>query len=93
MNKKRLMILSILSLAYQYSFFHIYWIKDDLISLDPIMADIYWLTAGLFGVILGMYALLIYRALDSSSLVAIITFIIGILTLGLLILAALVTSM
>jgi hypothetical protein len=83
MKKKVIIILSLISLAYQFSFYNTYWIKDELVNLNLLIADIYWITAGLFGITLGIFVLLKYKVNVLATLISSLTFIIGLLILGL----------
>lgn len=93
MKKILLIVLSLMSLAYQYSFYNTYWIKDELVNFNPIIADIYWITTGLFGITLGIYSIFKYRVKDFAYLISLLTFGVGLLILSIFVLASFITSM
>lgn len=93
MKKKLLITLSLISFCYQYSFFYTYWIKDELVNYNPMIANIYWITAGLFGILLGIYGIFKYKVKDSAFYSAFITLFAGLPILGLFVLASFITSM
>ena len=93
MRKKILIVLLLISFAYQYSFFNTYWIKDELVTYNPIIADIYWISAGLFGIFLGIYAMFKYKITDFAFFFSFLTFLVGLPIIGLFAIALLITSM
>ncbi|MFL0498350.1 hypothetical protein [Priestia megaterium] len=93
MKKRILIILSLLSFAYQYSFFNTYWLKDELVNFNPLVADIYWITAGSFGIGIGLYAFIKYKTNDLAYFFSSLTLLIGLPILGLFVLASFITSM
>ncbi|WP_026692041.1 hypothetical protein [Peribacillus kribbensis] len=93
MSKKVLIGFSVVSLLYQFSFLYTYWIKDELTGLSSGIADLYWVTAGLFGISLGIYVFTKYRVPDIAFLFSLVTCFLGFPILGLFVFAALITTM
>lgn len=93
MKKKLLITLSLLSFAYQYSFIYIYWVKDELVNFNPMIANIYWITVGIVGISLGAYAFIKYRVNDVAFISCELTFLVGLLILGRFVIATFITSM
>ncbi|OIK12643.1 hypothetical protein [Bacillus sp. MUM 13] len=93
MKKKVFAGLSLISLLYQFSFLYTYWMKDELTELSPEIADLYWITVGLFGIAIGIYVFIKYRVPDIAFLFSLVTCFLGVPILGLFVLATIVTSM
>lgn len=82
-----------LSLVYQASFIYLYG-SDKLVKFNSTIAEIYWATSGLCGIILGLFAIIFNKRLtDSTKNLSIITFIIGMILIILDYMSYYITSM
>lgn len=93
MKKLILAFLSIIIIAYQFSFYQTYWVKDELVYFSPAVANIYWISAGVSGVLLGTYSVLKYKNRDAVFILTMVPLFTGFLILGLFALATFITSM
>ncbi|MEK3800617.1 hypothetical protein MHI18_20670 [Peribacillus sp. FSL H8-0477] len=93
MNKIKVwFVLLVLSFFYQVSFLYTYF-TDQLVDFNSIFADTYWITAGLFGVIIGVYIMITVNIGLFGKILAFIVMLFGFGLLGLLLLALAITSM
>ncbi|MGG3940957.1 hypothetical protein ABEV54_05775 [Peribacillus psychrosaccharolyticus] len=85
-------VLVVISFVYQVSFLYIY-LTERLVDFNSIFADTYWITAGLFGVIIGAYIMIKVNIGLFGKILAFIVMFFGFGLLGLLLLALAITSM
>ncbi|WP_059171952.1 hypothetical protein [Bacillus sp. FJAT-27445] len=93
MNKVKLWyVLLTLSFFYQVSFLFSYF-TEHLVELNLVVARAYWITAGLFGVIIGAYIMFKGNIGSLAKILAFIVMVIGIGLIGLWLFALAITSM
>ena len=85
-------VLLVLSFFYQISFLYFYF-TDKLVDFNSRFADTYWITAGLFGVIISAYIMIKVNIGLFGKIVALIVMFFGFGLIGLLLLALAITSM
>ena len=93
MNKTKLWyVILTLSFFYQVSFLFIY-ITGHLVELNSVVADTYWITAGLLGVFIGSYIMFKVNISVLGEILAFIVIFFGIVLIALLLSALAITSM
>ena len=93
MNKIKVwFFLLVLSFFYQVSFLYIYF-TEKLVDFNSRIADTYWITAGLLGVIIGANIMIKVNIGLFGKILAFIVMFFGFGLLGLLLLASAITSM
>lgn len=93
MNKIKVWFaLLVLSFSYQISFLYFYF-TEKLVDFNSRFADTYWITAGLFGVIISAYIMIKVNIGLFGKIVALIVMLFGFGLIGLLLLALAITSM
>lgn len=93
MNKIKVwFVLLVLSFFYQVSFLYIYF-TEKLVDFNSRFSDTYWITAGLFGVIIGAYIMIKVNIGLFGKILAFIVMFFGFGLIGLLLLALAITSM
>ena len=93
MNKIKVwFVLLVLTFFYQISFLYFYF-TEKLVDFNSRFADTYWITAGLFGVIIGAYSMIKVNIGLFGKILALIALFFGFGLIGLLFLALAITSM
>lgn len=91
MNKIKVwFVLLVLSFFYQVSFLYIYF-TEKLVDFNSRFSDTYWITAGLFGVIIGAYIMIKVNIGLFGKILAFIVMFFGFGLIGLLLLALAIT--
>ena len=85
-------ILLLIVLLFQLSFLYIYF-SEMLPEINEPLATLYWISAGLLGLVPGMYVLFKLKWGGMAHLIAFIVFTIGLGLLALLVFALGITSM